>query len=487
VEWKQWEGRVIDGGFPLRQYLGGSAHSGVFLTDYAEGTSQNAVIKLVPADSGKAETWMLRRELAARLSHPGLLSILHFGTCQLDGTGLVYVVMERAEEDLSQVIPVRPLAPPEALEMLAPVLETLAYLHAEGFVHGCLSPANIMAAGDRVKISSDGLLRIGESSDDLWERNENSPPESRTGITPAGDVWSVGMTLVEVLTQRAPAWDSAGTSDPVVPERLEAPFLDIARRCLRADPRLRCSLEEIAGALQPAPPAPQARPSAMKAAPVAKPAAPKTAKKRPYLLPAVAGGVLGVLIFAGLILMGTRLLSSPSGREPRHPVPAEQVAAQEKPETAAAAPVANEVAAPGGDKASDAPAPVPTPAISESTPPASGPAPVASAPAADHSVEKPLPGDVADRFVPDVPSQILGTIRGKVTVSVRVRVDRSGAVVDAEIDSRPGSRYFDKVAVDAARRWKFKPASDAVNNGDSARLLRFEFRTDGCGAFEDRR
>ena len=45
--------------------------------------------------------------------------------------------------------------------MLTAVLKTLAYIHAEGFVHGCLTPTgNIMAAGDRVKISSDGLLRM---------------------------------------------------------------------------------------------------------------------------------------------------------------------------------------------------------------------------------------------------------------------------------------------------------------------------------------
>ncbi len=471
MEWKQWEGRVIDGEFRLCQYLGGSSHSGVFLTEYGQGTPQTAVIKLVPADSGQAEAWILRRELAAGLSHPGLLSILHFGTCQRDGAGLVYVVMERADEDLSQVIPTRPLAPDEAREMLVPVLETLAYIHAEGFVHGCLTPTNIMAAGDRVKISSDGLLRIGESSDDLWARNVNGPPESHTGLTPAGDVWSLGMTLVEVLTQRAPAWDPGGTGDPVVPEQLEAPFLDIARGCLRYDPRLRCSLEAITRALRPAVPAPQAKPSVVETVPTTEPTVPKAAKKRQYLVPAAAGATLGVLIFAGLILIGTRLLSSPAGIEPRRPVVSEQAAAQEKPVTVPAPPAAKEVAAPSGDEMSEAPIPAPTPA--------------GSGPGTDNSAERPPAADVVDRFVPEVPPQILGTIRGKVTVSVKVGVDRSGAVVDAELDSRPGSKYFDKVAVDAARRWRFKPASDAGNAVESARLLRFEFRTDGCGAFED--
>ena len=472
MEWKQWEGHVVDGRFRLGQYLGGSAHSGVFLTESGQETPQKAVIKLVPADSGKAEAWMLRREFAAKLSHPGLLSLLHVGTCQLDGAGLVYVVMEQADEDLSQVIPTRRLAAAEAREMLAPVLETLAYIHAEGFVHGCLTPTNIMAAGDRVKISSDGLLRTGETSDDLWAPNPNGAPESHAGMTPAGDVWSLGMTLVEVLTQHAPVWDAAGTRDPVVPEHLEAPFLDIARRCLRSDPRLRCSLEEIALALQPAAaPAPQVHPSAAKTVPVTKPAVRKTAKQRPYLLPAAAGAILGVLIFSGLIL--TRALSSP-GTEPR-PVPSEQAAVQEKPENAPAAPVAKEAAPPSVETTPDASTPAPTPAVPE---PATG----NSAERLPQPTEKLPAGDVVDRFVPEVPPQILGTIRGRVTVDVRARVDRSGAVVDAVLGSPAGSKYFDKVAVEAARRWKFKPASDAGNGVESARLLRFEFRADGCEA-----
>ncbi|MGA2272041.1 MAG: TonB family protein [Bryobacteraceae bacterium] len=465
MEWKQWEGRVIDGDFHLRQYLGGSAHSAVFLTEYGQGTPQKAVIKLIPADSGKAHAWMLRRELAARLSHPGLLSIVHFGTCQLDGTGLVYVVMEHAEEDLSQVIPIRPLAPPEAREMLVAVQETLAYVHANGFVHGCLTPTNIMAAGDRIKISSDGLLRIGESSDDLWERNPNGAPESRDGIAPAGDVWSLGMMLVEALTQRAPAWDPAGTCDPVVPEHLETPFLDIARRCLRSDPRSRCSLEEIALALQPASSAPHARPGVAETVPVTKPAVHKAERKRQYLFPVAAVAILGVLIFTGVILM--HALRSP-GTEPRRPEPSGQAAVQEKPETVPAAPVAKEVAAPSGGKTSDALTLVPTP-------PASGPA-------TDNSAERPPAADVVDRFVPEVPPQILGTIRGRVTVNVKVSVDRSGSVVDAELESRAGSKYFDRMALQAARRWRFRPASDAGNDGESTRRLRFEFRTDGCVA-----
>jgi TonB family protein len=474
VERKRWEGHEIDGRFHLLQYVGGSAHSAVFLTEFGEGTPQKAAIKLAPADSDKAETWMLRRELAAGLSHPGLLPIFQFGTCRLDGAGLVYAVMEASDDDLSQVIPIRPLAPTEAREMLMKVVETLAYVHREGFVHGRLTPANIMAVGDRVKISSDGLLRIGESSDDLPAPHANDPPESRAHMTPAGDVWSLGMMLVEVLTQRPPAWDHAGRNDPAVPETLGAPFLDIARGCLRKDPRSRCSLAEIAHALQPAAlPAPRTPSHVAQAVPIAKPAALAVKKKRKYLLPAM-GAMLAGSIVTGAMLRHPRLESSPAGTESHSPVASEPSAAPKKPESVQAAPPTGETIPDDAGRTSAAATP--------------GPAPAPVAPAADtgNFAGSRTARGVGDRFVPEVPPEILGTIRGSVTVRVRVTVDRSGAVVDAERDSPAGSRYFDRVAVEAARRWKFEPANEAARNGlESTRLVRFEFRRDGCTASSD--
>ena len=483
MERKQWEGRIIDGRFHLRQYLGGSPHSAVFSTEFGEGTPQKAAIKLVPAGSGKADAWMLRRELAAKLSHPGLLSILQFGTWRIDGAIFAYVVMEASDEDLSQVIPTRPLTAVEARELLLAVVEILAYVHAQGFVHGRLTPANLMAAGEGIKISSDGLLRVRESSDNLWTPNANDPPESRSGMTAAGDVWWLGMTLVEALTQQALAWDRTRTEDPVVPETLGTPFCEIARRCLRSDPRLRCSLAEISLALQPEGAAPRACPRVVEAAPAAKPVAPAATKKRKYLLPVVASALAGV-VATGAILS----LVSSSSRTGSRPSVSLEPAAQEKPASVPTAPMAGE-AAPGSGQTPDASASVPAagetvPGGGEKTPaapmpaPTPEPAPAAPAPAASGSA-----GDVAARFVPEVPPEILRTIRGGFTVSVRVTVDQSGAVVDAALDSRAGSRYFDRVALEAARRWKFKPVSDAAGReGGATRLVRFEFRRQGCTA-----
>src|SRR5216684_4657394 len=247
--WKRWEGRVIDGKFPLRQWLGGSDHSAVFLTERSGG-SQKAAIKLVPAQDGSQEHFDATAHLsrwagAARLSRPHLIRLFEYGRYQIDDTRLLYVVMEYAEENLAEILPQRPLSTDEASEMLRPTAEALASLHQAGFVHGRIKPSNIMAAGDRLKISADGLCKIGERDDARPLGAYDAPEVATTGPSTAADVWSLGMTLVAVLTQKEAQVKSGKQGLVAVPEAIPQPLREIARRCLEADPQQRCPLDEI--------------------------------------------------------------------------------------------------------------------------------------------------------------------------------------------------------------------------------------------------
>ena len=161
--WKQWEGRTVDGRFPLQSYLGGSDHSAVFLTlmQSAAGDSEKAAIKLISAGAADAEKQLFRWKAARELNHPNLIRIFEAGRCQLDSTDLLYVVEEYAEENLSQILPERALTAEEVRALLPPVLEALQFVHEKGFVHGHIQPSNILAIGDQVKLSSDALQRAG--------------------------------------------------------------------------------------------------------------------------------------------------------------------------------------------------------------------------------------------------------------------------------------------------------------------------------------
>ncbi len=460
--WKQWEGQTVNGEFPLHRYLGGSSHSAVFLTSYGEAgaPAHAAAIKLVPDDPGESERQLSSWTLAGGLSHPNLLRYFQAGRCQLDGVPLLFVVTECADEDLSQIIPQRALTPSEAREMLRPALDALSYLHGMGLAHGRMKPANIMACGEQVKLSIDGICRPGEptggpaNADTL---DSYSPPERKQ--SPAGDSWALGMTLVEVLTQHLPAWErSEPAAEPVVPETLGQPFLQIVRRCLRRNPALRLKASDIASRLEPVPPQealPEvARPEATGAErsaerPAERPANGPTESDTNYRY--LVWGVAIALLLAAIMVSSFRLkhpaharhLQPAAVEKPNASGPVKQVAAENtvKPAASKEASTAQtqRVPAQAQEQGQEQP-------LEQGLPQGKKPVPSAAA------------EDGIQQVLPDVPQKAQATIRGTVRVSVKVSVDPSGRVAEAELDSPGPSAYFANLALRAARQWTFSPA-----------------------------
>lgn len=392
--WKQWEGQVVAGAYPLRQYLGGGENSGIFLTEFAGDGSRRAAIKLVPEDPETAEAQLAWWKRAAQLSHPNLLRVFDSGRCRLGGEPLLYVVEEFADENLSQILPERSLTPKEAREMLAPVVNALTYLHANGFVHGDLKPANIMASGETVKVSADQVRPIGEALNGSGLRAYDAPELASGQSTPAGDVWALGVTLVEALTQHPPDWKPASHRKPVVPETLPGPFGEIANDCLRLDPQLRPTLTDVVARVYgPIPPAQ------------------KLKTRGPSRL-GYAPWVVGAILLLGAVYAGHEWLSRPPAAAPV---------------TSSAEPPAPKPVAPLPDPTASAPSP------------ASGP-------------------EIVHRAMPDVSKRALQTIHGRVRVRVRVRVDGAGNVANAKLEIPGPSRYFAAAALLAAQDWKFAPA-----------------------------
>jgi TonB family protein len=452
--WKQWEGQVVNGEFHLRQHLGGTDESAVFLTEYGQPQPQKAAIKLISAQATSPELQLSRWRRAAKFSHPHLIRLFQMGRCVLDNAGLVFVVMEYAEEDLSQVFLERSLTPAEARAMLKPTLDALAYLHEKGFVHGCLKPANIMSIGDQIKVSSDGIRRIGESSVGLGTSSTYDPPEAARGqSSAAGDVWSLGMVLVEALTQHPFIWEKMKHDEPKVPERMPTPFLDIARHCLRRDPRKRWTIAEIAERLEQPSDAPQQETIARSKKAVA--------KRRRYIVPTIA-----VVLTLGAIFAGSRLLRR------RQEVPQMPSAV---PEPLRAQPQQKQFPATAATGQS-------TQSISNNE---QGSRVVASPPAIQREVQSEaggataavglVPGEVLQRVLPEVPQTARETIQGTIRVSVRVSLDTSGTVTQVEFDSPGPSKYFARLALEAAQAFKFAPPRVAGRTVLSDWILRFEF------------
>jgi TonB family protein len=254
---ENWEGQVVDGKFPLLQWLGGSQGIAVFRTEVPGQPARKAAIKIISADPSSLQAQRDRWQNAASLSHPNLLRIFDSGSCEINASPRLYVVMELAEEDLSQVLPVRPLSTQETEAMLSPVVDALSYIHQKGLVHGHIKPSNIMAAANELKLSSDSLLPIGEPRSRPAQLSAFDAPEleSESGATTAAaDVWSLGATLVAVFTQHPPAWKRSDAVEPRLPASIPEPFYSIARGSLRRNPADRITLGQIKSRLQPSQP-----------------------------------------------------------------------------------------------------------------------------------------------------------------------------------------------------------------------------------------
>jgi TonB family protein len=459
--WQQWEGRVVNERFLLRRYLGGWEQSVVYLTEI---DSSKAAIKLIPADTAQAQIRISRWELSSKLSHPHFLRILDTGCWRADDErDMYFAVMEYGDENLAEILPSRLLTPAEASEMLIPTLDALDYLHGRGMVNGSIKPANIMAVSDELKLSSDGIRPMDEAEESSGNGNAYDAPENARGaFSPSSDIWSLGVTLVEALTNRLPKWDRTTENDPELPDNIPQPFDDIAKHCLSRDPVRRWSTTEIRERMDGAPvvheedvvsqrksavaeahefPAPAAQWS------VPPPDAREAIVGQPGTKGKRRGGRVAAAVIIALVLVaaGVRLFR----HSPQTQQPASNTATQP-----------------------NATSPLP-------------PTQTASLPASP-TIASVGHGAVTHEVLPDVPRKARNTISGTVNVKVKVAVDTSGVVSHATLVSRGGSGYFANLALQASRKWTFTPPTVDGKAVPSEWSLRFEFKRSGIKAIPQR-
>ena len=496
--WTKWEGQVVDGVFPLRRCLGVSDHSGVFLTEDPARNLANAALKLVPAIPTLAESQLAHWNAAAGLAHPRLLRLFSTGRCQLGTLHCLYVEMEYAEQNLAQFLANRALTEAEVLELLPPALEALAFLHSRNLVHGQLKPSNVLVVGDQLKLASDTVRPAGEAATSISMLSIYDPPEGRDGsFSTAGDIWALGVTLYEALTRTTPQRPDERSHGVVVPADFPPMCADVIRECLSRRPADRPGVTHLqawaarAGGKAKSPPMPTIAPAldsqintvvpaasqhpapGLEGLPLTnelpgrltiravverdEPATPEPAPSRSYV-PLAIGAVAVVAVGLGALrLFGTH--SERAGSAKNQAV-APSVSASGSPENPAAAPPAP---------------PAPSPQRAPGTSPGEGRAASSSTspPAADTTAT------VVHEEIPKVPHSALATIHGHIRVTVRVAVDSTGAVVDESLSNPGPSRYFARVATQAARKWRFNPAADQHSR---EWWVHFEFSRSGTTA-----
>jgi serine/threonine protein kinase len=231
---------------------------------------------------------------------------------KLDGIGFLYIAMELADETLERRLMRGALTTLEAIDLARHIGSALAFLHDDErhLVHRDLKPANILCVGGVWKLSDYGIVRhVGAGSHAETASVKGTlaymPPESFDGVvSPAWDVWSLGVILVEGLTGKRPFSGASDaelmraiyTKEPEfqrsIPDKLDG----IVRGCLNRNRKLRIQAGTIVGAqgtgtlIEPLPPRPTPPPPILK-------------KRLPswlaVLAVAVAWGVGGCLAYFG--------------------------------------------------------------------------------------------------------------------------------------------------------------------------------------------
>ncbi|HWN44141.1 MAG TPA: serine/threonine-protein kinase, partial [Thermoanaerobaculia bacterium] len=170
-------------------------------------------LKLLAPSMETREEARLRFLLEARaisaLDHPNVCTLYEIGEAD-DGRmflAMAYVEGGTLRDRLAQ----GPLEPLEAALLAAQVAEGLGAAHARGIIHRDVKPGNLLLGNGLVKIADFGVARLTDHEHITLDGQalgtwSYMSPEQANGqeVTPAADLWSLGVVLFEMVTGKRP-------------------------------------------------------------------------------------------------------------------------------------------------------------------------------------------------------------------------------------------------------------------------------------------
>ncbi|KAM1180465.1 hypothetical protein ACFX13_019878 [Malus domestica] len=210
---------------------------------------------------GKQRVYQLEQEIAllSQFEHHNIVQ--YYGT-QKDESNL-YIFLELvAKGSLQKLYQTYHLTDSHVSAYTRQILHGLKYLHDQKVVHRDIKCANILVhANGSVKLADFGLAKTIQNMNDIkscqgtafWMAPEVVNRKSQGYGLPA-DIWSLGCTVLEMLTGRVPysnlewmqaLFKIAKGEPPQVPDSLSKDAQDFINRCLHVDPNKRPTAAQL--------------------------------------------------------------------------------------------------------------------------------------------------------------------------------------------------------------------------------------------------
>ncbi|MFI0861507.1 serine/threonine-protein kinase [Streptomyces smyrnaeus] len=338
-------GQVVDGRFELLERLGAGGMGTVWRARDVALHREVALKEVRPpaadpgdpdaALDGSAGSRALRERVLrearalARLSHPHVVTIHHI----VDEGPFPWLVMELVDgPSLERRLRQGPLTPQEAARLGREMLSALRTAHAAGIQHRDVKPGNVLLRADGSAVLTDFGIAALQGSATVTATGEflGSPefiaPERIRGIDePAGDLWSLGLTLYMCTEGRSPlrrattlATIAAVLDDPVPPPERSGALGPVLRAVLVRDAAARPDaaelermLDQVASGRQAAPylPTETSLPVRAPSAPPPPPAhidGDARGRRRGRAASAVCAAVVAAVLVAGGVFLLTR-------------------------------------------------------------------------------------------------------------------------------------------------------------------------------------
>ncbi|XP_042009965.1 MAP3K epsilon protein kinase 1-like isoform X1 [Salvia splendens] len=190
-------------------------------------------------------------DLLKNLNHKNIVKYLG----SLKTKSHLHIILEYVENgSLANIIKPNKFGPfPESLVAvyIAQVLEGLVYLHEQGVIHRDIKGANILTTKEGlVKLADFGVATKLTEADVNTHSVVGTPywmaPEviEMSGVCAASDIWSVGCTVIELLTCVPPYFDLqpmpalfriVQDENPPIPDSLSPAITDFLRQCFKKD------------------------------------------------------------------------------------------------------------------------------------------------------------------------------------------------------------------------------------------------------------